>query len=391
MFKTVSRKMAVSANHAELGNQSGGLAICIPTYRRARQLEKLIGDLALQTILPDTLVVVDGDPASGEVPHLLRSLKLFPHTNLIWAPSSHASLPYQRYLGWRLCALSRYLLYLDDDLRIPQRDFVDRITCPFGWDDICVAGVTCSIRFGDPNRLGSGSFQSAMIELTRRGPKRWHRLCNLGRIAAGDVSPSGHRRMPVRSGAGYEPVEWLSGGVMAFRTSALSEGCFPESAFALFKARLGTGEDLVLARHVREKGALLFGYCAEVEHPYETPTNFGPQDFFRLGLTFAYGERYVNDHHRGSTGPSIADRMALARSLLGTLALNWFRFLRRPALHHTAGRRLKYAWGFTVGTVRALTGLPSSAVLFPGVDWKRDAELAVRNSSTFESCLAPQK
>src|SRR5271165_3381789 len=209
---------------------------------------------------------------------------------------------------------------------------------------------------------------------------------NLGSIAAGDVSPSGHRRMPARGGADYEPVEWLSGGAMAFRTSALSESCFPKSGFALFKARLGTGEDLVLARHVREKGALLFAYCAEIEHPYETPTNFGPQDFFRLGLTFAYGERYVCDHHRGSAGPSIADRIALVRSLLGTLALNWFRLLRQPA-----GRRLKYALGFTVGTVRALTALPSAAVQFPGVDWKQDAESALRNRLTFESRLIRQE
>jgi GT2 family glycosyltransferase len=367
------------------GSNPAGLAICIATHRRPRQLEKLIRDLALQTILPDTLAVVDGDPASGEIRELLRSTELFPRTEIVYIPSNHASLPYQRYLGWRLCSLSRYLLYLDDDLRIPQCDFVDRITRPLRWNEGWVSGVTCLISFGDPGRLGPGNFQTTVLDLTASGPKPWRKLMNLGRIPAGHVSPSGHRRMPARC-ADYAPVEWLSGCAMAFRTGAISSICFPESGFALFKARLGTGEDLVLARHVREKGPLLFAYCAEVEHPYDTPTNFGPQDFFRLGLTYAFGERYVNDNHRGSGGPSPADRMALARSLLGTTTLNWFRFLRKPA-----GRRLHYAWGFTLGTFRALAAFPTPAALFPQVDWKRDAESALRNCIAFESCSTTQK
>jgi len=334
------------------------------------QLLKLIGDLSKQTLRPELLVVVDGDPSSGEVLTALRCLRIPPAIEIVYVPSNHASLPYQRYLGWRACAGSRRLVYLDDDLRITQPDFLERIIEPLEWRSRRIAGVTCRIDFGDPNH--AGSVQSATLELTKTGPRLWRKLMNQGLIGRGGVSPSGHRRMPQDSGSGYETVEWLSGAAMAFRTGDLDASCFPVAGFALFEARLATGEDLVLARHARRRGELVFAYCASVNHPYDTPSNFGSADFYRLGLIHSYGERYVNDFYRGSAPATFADRVSLARSLAGSAILHWSRFL-----HHREARRWRFGCGFTSGSLRALLAFPKASELAPGVDWERDAQEAL--------------
>ena len=324
-------------------------------------------------------MVVDGEPSSGEVLSALRSLAVPSAMELVYVPSNHASLPYQRYLGWKACAGSRWLVYLDDDVRISQRDFLEKMTDPLKWPAPRIAGVTCRIDFGDPSHAGMVQFST--LKLTKTGPRFWHRLMNQGGIASGGLSPSGHRRMPKDSGSGYGTVEWLSGAAMAFRTEDLDATCFPPIGFALFKARVATGEDLVLARHARRKGELIFAFCASVNHPYETPSNFGSADFYRLGIIHAYGERYVNDSYRGSGRPTLADRAGLARSLAGSVTLHWSRFLHRPE-----ARRWRFACGFTAGAFRALFAFPGTSELASGVDWDRSAQEALQA----RVALAPQ-
>ncbi len=345
-------------------------AICIPTYRRAPQLVRLIADLSGQTVAPELLVIVDGDPGSGKVLEALQSCAVPSLTQVVYVPSNHPSLPYQRYLGWRTASGSRWLVFLDDDLRIPQRDFIAKITEPLEWRSRRIAGVTCAIDFGDPNQ--AGGVQASTLELTKTGPRLWHRLMSQGRIAPGGLSPSGHRRMPRDNASGYESAEWLSGAAMAFRTADLHASWFSDAGFALFRARLATGEDLVLARHALQKGELLFASCASVNHPYETPSNFGSEDSYRLGIIHSYGERYVNDAYRGSARPTLADRAALARSLAGSVILHWSRFLRNPE-----ARRWRFARGFAAGAFRAIFAFPGPDKLAPGVDWERSAEEAL--------------
>lgn len=344
---------------------SSGLSVCIATYRRPKQLINLLTDLTAQHFRPRRLIVVDGDPSSGAVAGALSTFPGDPQTEFLYLPSSHASLPYQRFLGWRAAWDSEWLLYLDDDLRIADHAFTQKLIRPL--KDGC-AGVTCPIEFGDPATAGL-TFQTDIARLTARGPGWWHKFFHLGRTAKGGLSPAGHRRMPVDSGSEYETLEWLSGGVMAFRADAISGDCFPETGFALFRARRGTGEDLVLARHVRNAGPLAMAWCTRVRHPYEVPTNFGPQSYFPLGLTMAYGERYVNDHFRGNFPVPFRERLFLVRSLTGNLLLSWARIISHRRLSN-----LMYSAGYMVGMLRALVYFPRSRAFAPGIVWAKDAE-----------------
>jgi hypothetical protein len=93
-------------------NTSLHLAVCIPTYRRPHLLRLLLGDLGLQTVSIDRLIVVDGDPSSAGVRTTIETLPGVAR-ELLYVPSNHANLPYQRYLGWRAAGGAGRLLYLE--------------------------------------------------------------------------------------------------------------------------------------------------------------------------------------------------------------------------------------------------------------------------------------
>ena len=126
------------------------LCLCIPTYKRCESLIALLLELTKQSIAPEMLVIIDGDPLSGDV---LRALiakqinRLF--KNVIYIPSNHANLPYQRYLGWKLAeqASSRYLVYLDDDLLPSRPDTLSNLIEPLALSCADVIAVTSKISF----------------------------------------------------------------------------------------------------------------------------------------------------------------------------------------------------------------------------------------------------
>ncbi len=79
------------------------------------------GSSLIQPVLPAALVIVDGDPGSGEVRAMLGTHDILKKVPTWWIPSNHANLPYQRYLGYRAAKCFgevQFLVYLDDDLRI---------------------------------------------------------------------------------------------------------------------------------------------------------------------------------------------------------------------------------------------------------------------------------
>ena len=104
--------------------------LCIATRGRPGPLRRLLSDLARQSAQPNRLVIVDAEPESGEALAVLEDHQLCPRTRAIYIPSNHKNLPYQRYLGWRVAHGCDWLLYLDDDLRLPQTNAIERILEP---------------------------------------------------------------------------------------------------------------------------------------------------------------------------------------------------------------------------------------------------------------------
>lgn len=372
----------ILANRKPLLSREGSLAVCVPTYRRPQLLKLLLDDLARQTLRPELLIVVDGDPVSGEARHVAYSSRL--PCRVAYLPSNHANLPYQRYLGWRAAAGCRWLVYLDDDLRITQTECIERLVQPLQWRNRRVAGVTARIVFPRKEQ-NAPSLPGCACD--RRGRASWlvRWFGAGGRTPAGGLTPAGNRKRPICNGDDYAAVNWLHGGVMAFPHEVLDANCFSEDVFALAETGCGLGEDTILSRKAGERGELLFAFCAGVEHPHaDTPKAYAVGNF-QLAYATALSRRLINDNYRASERPTLADRLSLLRSYAGNTLLHWSR-----AIGSLERRRLDHALGYSLGALRGVLQEPAAHRIAPGIDWRLDAEEALRLVEERKPATCPQ-
>ena len=348
------------------------LNVCIPTYKRVPLLQRLLGDISLQTVQPQAVTIVDGDPASGEALQMLTNVALPKVWRIIYLPSNHANAPYQRYLGWRAASEigCDVLLYFDDDLRLHQPDGIAKVIAPFTWDESDVVGVTAELQTGDVSRLpgtealrdSHNPFLSALIKL----------FDSSAGVPPGGLSPVGHRRLPVYDEQdGYAVVQWLRGGVMAYRMEAIDSKCFSKDAFAMAHIQCGLGvDDTVLSRDIGSN--MLIALKTGIEHPHDDTPKAYPYRARRLAYATAYSRRFINDHYRSPASPTLSDRLALLKNYVGITASAWLH-----AFTSFKTYRFAYALGHTQGAMRGLIQKPTAKNLTPHIDWWADAEVAL--------------
>ena len=129
--------------------------VCIPTFKRPQLLGRLIDDLREQFARAALVVVVDGDPGSGEVESVLKQKKRQAGCEFLYIRSNHANLSYQRYLAWVYTKEdpAEILLYLDDDLHIQNPEAIENLLKPFEWQESNIVGTTGHIIMGDVQKL----------------------------------------------------------------------------------------------------------------------------------------------------------------------------------------------------------------------------------------------
>ena len=102
----------------------------------------------------------------------------------------------------------------------------------------------------------------------RQGTNILVRLFGSGKgTKPGGLSPSGHRRFPIRKDNGFVKVEWLQGRVMLFRMKAIDQKTFSEDLFSMYEIRVGKGEDTYLSRQIGNGGKLMLGFGLGFDHP----------------------------------------------------------------------------------------------------------------------------
>ena len=356
--------------------KQANLCVCICTYQRVSLLRRLIDDLCGQTVLPDIVIIVDGDPDSGRVLAMLEGYRSFPILSFVYVPSNHANLAYQRYLGWRVAKVEacQILLYLDDDLSIEQPDAVENVIYPL-INCNNIVGVTAYSTVGDlKNKLPDQAVLIDRSSINKNIPKFVHAFGSTKHIPTGGLSPVGNRRLPNLTHKDYEQVTWMYGRVMAYSMEVLREECFSNDLFAISEHGWGLGEDTFLSHIVSTYGTILLATNAVFIHPHDAPPNAYPTDAFQLGHTTAYSRRLLNDYYRGFDSPKFSDRYALVKSYFGNALLNIYRALTQPARH-----RFAYAAGYFLGALRGLVQKPTAENLTPEIDWREDAEQALQN------------
>jgi glycosyltransferase involved in cell wall biosynthesis len=354
-----------------MAETSINLAICIPTYRRPQLLRQLMHDLGRQTIAIDRLIIVDGDPSPGEVPATIAGARGGAR-ELRYVPSNHANLPYQRFLGWKAATGAKWLLYLDDDLRLLHPDSVERLIRPLRASRGRVVGTTAEFEVLPSTSIANGSARRHVPAPVRVRTKLARRFGSSRRILAGGVSPSGHRRPPIDRDKPYELVGCLRGGAMAYRMSAITPDCFCDALFAMGQRGWGLGEDVLLSRRIGSRGVLLTAFRAGFVHPEGDRTIAYRRAGFGRGYATAYSRRLLNDHYRGSGARRWANRLALAKSYAAHALLAWC-----YALGHLDKQAWAFASGYTLGAIRGLWQAPTSGRLCPEIDWWADANIAL--------------
>lgn len=349
--------------------------VCICTYDRVVLLSRLIDDIFTQTIHADALIIVDGDPHTGQVRSMLCGKKIPSSSTVLYIASNHANLAYQRYMGWKSSQGADILVYLDDDLRIPQKDAIEKTIAPLLWAKGDVVGVTAITKEGSIDKYAK---EQILVERAKSRTTMFSplidRLGAASNLSPGSLSPSGHRKFPLIRGREYEETQWLQGRVMAYSLSSLTQECFVDDLFALTHIHCGLGEDTVLSHRVQAKGKLLMAFCAEYEHPNDALPNSYPTEAFRLGYATSYSRRLLNDHFHGTNRPKIFDRIDLVKSYIGTSIINWSRAITSSKQHLFA-----YASGYTLGALRGLLQKPTARNLTRHIDWWKDAEQALSN------------
>lgn len=349
--------------------------MCIPTYKRPHLLKLLIGDIVRQSLRPNYIIVIDGDPASEQVKQVLSNEDIGIST--IYIPSNHGNLSYQRYLGWKVANRLdvETVIYFDDDERLLLAEILTQLTDPFLTSDDIV-GVGCKIRFGQTNDNSDAALARSQKTSLIFAPLT--KIFGSGRgLQPGSITPTGNRVALVDDGSTYVATTWLHGGVMAYRMSALSNDIFSDDLFALDHIRCGLGEDTFLSRRVAAKGSLKYTFRVAVEHPnVDTPKSY-PSDAYRFAYAVAYSRRFQNDYYRVYEPPHLSDRIALIKSYAGNILLAWTRTLTKPTRLHWALAR-----GTTLGAIHGLTRSPTAKRLTPHIDWWADAEEALSHAET---------
>lgn len=349
------------------------IAICIPTYKRTHLLELLLQDLSQQIPQPALLIVVDGDPVSGDVLALLYSVPFPESISVIYVPSNHANLAYQRYLGWRVAADqgADILIYFDDDQRIYQHDVLEWLTRPL-LDDNDIVGVGCYSRFP------THGHDPAMSHLVEKKESHWlvkqFGSQRILKLKPGQLTPVGHRVALTDNGHDYVETDWLQGRIMAYRISAMSQETFSEDLFALTHIHCGLGEDTFLSRRVGAYSKLLYTFRAVVDHPNADTPKAYPYEAYRYAYAATYSRRFLNDTCRVYDPPTLIDRWALVKSYAGNILLTWLHMVKQR--NKTA---LAFARGTTLGAIHGLMRPPTARRLTPNIDWWGDAEDALKD------------
>lgn len=347
--------------------------LCIATRGRPGPLRRLLSDLSRQSAQPNRLVIVDAEPESGEALAVLEDHRLCPRTRAIYIPSNHKNLPYQRYLGWRVAHGCDWLLYLDDDLRLPQTDAIERILEPLRDGPPFPAGVTADITGclgGEESRKARS--QAAGASFARAAGLLVRAFGASRATPPGGLTPTGERRPLAVTGQSLGDVEWLRGGVMAFSLRALTRDCFSEDVFALHHAGCGLGEDTILSRRAGSRGRLLLAGSVRVEHPDSGRSETYPTEGFAAGYAASYSRRLINDNYRAFNPPQWTDRLALLKSYAGRGVLH----LARAGIA-IEWQAWSYAIGYAWGAIRGVLYGPNPRRCSPEIHWWADAEKAL--------------
>lgn len=353
--------------------------ICICTYKRVESLTKLLIDLTEQTLLTEKIIIIDGDPSSKLVITLLAQQR---STNIsrfryVYVPTNHSNIAYHRYLGWKTAydLGFDYIVYIDDDIRIYQKDAIAILMLPLINNKNNIVGVTGNLIIGSSSITKEDVYSSS--NFSNKLISKFNRILNK-QYLPGSLTPSGVRIKPnIYSQEGYGEVEWASGGVMAFALIKPGDGLFSADSFALHHKGYGLADDTIISQSLSRYGSLLLAKNAEFHHP-SIDSTVTPSQPFKRGFALAISRRLIFESRKGYDDSISLAYINLLLSYIGNIfiqSLDLLKGAKKTKLAYNSG----YFFGFLKGSFQK----PTAKRLTPEIDWWGDAEVAVSGMVEF--------
>jgi glycosyltransferase involved in cell wall biosynthesis len=286
------------------------VSVAIPTMNRPKDLERCVRSIAVQTRLPDEVVVADdGDLDTAPIRAILDGLP----TRFVYFKKDKKGLARSRN-----ALLARtsgdIVIFLDDDTELDP-GYIQGYLFHFENDPAGrIGGMS-----GMPTRFLHG------VELPPIPPVRFtdrlERFFLLASGRGGRVLLSGSRS-PMTSPEDRTPVEFLQGGNMALRRKICDEYQFDELLDRFGGYSLG--EDVIFSYPIGKKYELYSTNRARLKH-FATPGNRpNKRNMNRMKIVHQY--RFIRLTMHGG----VVHHLAFAWALTGMVVINSLVFLRRP-------------------------------------------------------------
>lgn len=242
------------------------LIIC--TYKRSKVITNLLDSVAIQTLYPDEIVIVDGSPDD-----LTKEVLAYKnYTNLIYykVEPEDRGLTKQRNFGIeRVNATSEIVAFLDDDIVLEKNYFEKLIVTYASYPNALGVGgyIKNEVNWEKVSQDYSPSIKEFLYDgykridgsrfvirkklgLDSNCPPGWSSNYSHGR-SLGFLPPSGK----------IYQVEQLMGGVSSFKKTV-----FKEMSFSTYFEGYGLYEDADFTIRLAKKGALYVNTSAELSH-----------------------------------------------------------------------------------------------------------------------------
>jgi len=256
-------------------------SVCIPTYRRAKELAGCLGALASQATPPDEIVVSDAG-GDHETRAVLASFSRGYQWSLRHCATERRGLPWQRWWAFQHSTGS-IAFFIDDDVRLMPDAIAVLLNTYQRMPGIVGAGFAIAY---DGSSLG--------VDTSIGLRERW---LGIAGARPGTVTPGGITiELPLKERDGeIEEVEWLPGGAMSYRREVLEAVGPLDRLYDLYDAHIGRSEDSLLSTRVRCHGPLVMIPGVYATHPaleHATRTE-SPQDGYQKGLLETWGRAHV--------------------------------------------------------------------------------------------------
>ena len=218
--------------------------IIICTYNRPQKIVELVQSLFPFKASFNRIIVVDSSDATN------KALEDIPE--VLYLVTKIKNQPYQRYLGYSI-SKADFLLYLDDDMEIANRDFLIIIKETIN-KHTDLAGI--AICFDDKHSQTTLSVVPKSVFFNR---KYFFYSC-VRTITFYPILPNGH--LGFCGVRGKQPemggdTQWLSGGAFLAKREYLFNN-FNFQLFDLFQEKLGMGEDAIIGYGLSKQGKLIY-------------------------------------------------------------------------------------------------------------------------------------